>query len=297
MRFTEKMEADAGQRPMKDSIQMKFNESNKAQFTSDTEIVAYRNILLLGRVKSGKTTLVNMIRDPTRGSNESSARLKPIHYEWEQQGLPLKIIEADGLCDNGDDVSDKLEKIYGYATGLSIEHFHLICYCMTIASGIQPADIRVLRKIIDTCDEQMTSNLCVIITRYEWVADTERRRMHRELKTDSQFEGIVKKLGQGIYFSGSLNHTDGNVDCEGEPFQTVYQFRKKLIQLFQTNIEPFGTQLLLQSAMRARSDPEIPIDPWYSVDHRPRSSDPTRNRYVWIMSMYFDTRLCVFSIS
>ena len=266
-----------GQVQQMDWIYRKYRSLEDDKPTADNVDCRERNILLLGRANSGKTTLRRMLRDPTRVSDEMSLLAKSGVRENEtinygKRALQLNIVDTKGP--SGREASeDDFKNIHQSIVESGITTFHLICYCLSIEAGIRQQDITTLKNIIKFYTEGLKQHLCIIITRCESKTEEQCRRLAGEIQRDSSFHDVVTHCGQGIHFSGSLNYDDWYQGNEAlcQQFLTIYNYRKKFIELACTNTNHFRMPESLTFGTSTKQ-------PSINLEH-PRI-DGLKNRYV-----------------
>ncbi|CAF3780555.1 unnamed protein product [Rotaria sp. Silwood1] len=236
-----------------------------------------RCILLVGLSKTGKTTLMRVLADPQHVPNEPSLRVSsattPSCYEdvcANSTTISLTVVELPStMIDSNSDLSN----INKECARLGIDNFHLICFCTTIDIGIRDQDVHAFERFLNHFGkEKISSNLCMIITRFESKTDEERRRLRDELMNDAHFRNLTKWLKQGIHFSGALNYDDWRRanDSLCDQFESVYNYRKDLLALIESDIQPFYLQPIqpkkkaplpapIQSNVKAPLSRSIPV--------------------------------------
>lgn len=212
-----------------------------------------RNVLLIGPSKSGKTTLVYTLRDPTYVPEDMSLRpslqIKPIPYPAiypDLNPIELNIFElpATMMSETRD-----LFEINQECDHLKLHEVHLICLCASFDAGIDGYTVQSFERLINHLGrEQLKHNLCLIITRCESKGDRQRQLLRDELKEDTEYKRLIEYCERGIHFSGALNYDDWNDASEAlyNQFQTVYNYRKNLMDLIEKSIEPFKIQVRQQ---------------------------------------------------
>jgi hypothetical protein len=205
-----------------------------------------RNILLVGPSKSGKTTLRRVLNDPRYVSEELSLRsLSNTISSCERNIIPLSVPVSLNIVELPEKMispTSNLLMIDEECTRLGIHDFHMICLCISFDAGIDGIAIQSFERFINHFDrKQLSSNLCLIITRCESKNDKQREKLSSEVMQDIDFSKVMQYLGRGIHFSGALNRDSWNGASEAlyNQFETVYDYRKNLLQLIKEDIKPF----------------------------------------------------------
>ncbi|CAF1481996.1 unnamed protein product, partial [Didymodactylos carnosus] len=154
-----------------------------------------RNILLLGRTRSGKTTMKNMLKDPRHISDGltlySQTKYPTLNQiKIDDHNMQLNIIDTPGLFDRqllkNKDILNLIDKF------LSEEQIskklHLICFCVSFESGINEDDIQSIKTFIDHFGFDIAKNSCFIVTRSESKSNEQREKLHDEIMNDQHFK-------------------------------------------------------------------------------------------------------------
>ncbi|CAF4412195.1 unnamed protein product [Rotaria sp. Silwood2] len=205
----------------------------------------YRNILLVGLSKSGKSTLGHILEDPRYIPKEltlSSISDTEIQCTWnifaEPNLISLNIIEIPGYMINE---NSSLSDINRTCIELGITELHLVCFCTSLITGIDGYAIKLFTRFIQHFgEEQIRDNLCFIITQCEMKNEEQRQSLRDEFLYDTECATLTKNQVDRIYFSGALNPDDYKSanDVLFYQFETVNNYRKKLLQLIQSDIKP-----------------------------------------------------------
>jgi hypothetical protein len=208
-----------------------------------------RKVLLVGPSKSGKTTLKRVLGDPRYMSEELSLRSLSdtvptcqLNIESASPPVTLDIVE---LPERMIRARSNLSVINEECVRLRIQDFHMICLCISFDTGIDGSAIRSFDCLIQHLGyEQLSRNLCLIITRCESKNDEQRQKLRSEIMQDVEYTKVTQYLGRGIHFSGALNHDSWNGASEAlyNQFETVYDYRRNLLQLIAEDIKPFHIQ-------------------------------------------------------
>ncbi|CAF1375009.1 unnamed protein product [Adineta steineri] len=217
-----------------------------------------KNILLIGRTRSGKSTLKQMLTDPREVSSELTLfaqtreprmDIVKIHHS----DLTLNLIDTPGLFDrqydsNGLLTNDEcLRQIRKYCIDIHVTEFHLVCLCLSMHSGINAEDIQATRQFIEYFGPRLADHLCMIITRCESKNEGQRLLLHNEIEHDQDFGPITKQFKKGIHFSGAVNLDDWNQANNAVllQFNTICEYRNILLNLIEQSTSSFKIEPLL----------------------------------------------------
>ncbi|CAF3694624.1 unnamed protein product [Rotaria socialis] len=264
--MTENATIFSRQQSLSDKIQRIFDsKEQKNQCFIDKEPIT-RNILLLGRRKSGKTTLVKMIENPTRVCEELTLVSSQVSIDIRslsnsKLGLLMKIVDTVGFIDS-DDVGERFQTIRQHCINYDVTEIHLICLCVSITEGIRKQDIQCINSIKKHFPESIEHNLCMIMTRCESKMEGTRKGLYEGLKNDTLFKSVINLFEQGIYFSGALNYDDWNQgnDCLEGQFENIYNYREKLLDLIKGDIRPLDFSLRRTCSTDSPCPPFRPLE-------------------------------------
>ena len=234
------------------------HEQNLKQCPSNEETLK-RRILLLGRPSTGKTSLLEMLEDPTRVPEvpcilpeNTTNQCKTIKCK----APPLHIEAVDTAGISGfQNVKGQLEEIYQYCIEQNIHDFHLICFCTCLEAGIFPQDLKIIQGIQQFFGESISDQLCIIITRCESKTEEQIQRLCRQIGQATFFGSVIDLLGKGVHFSGCLNYDDWyhGYNSLKDQFKNVRGYREKLLAL----VESANTSVLLSKRNQPLSSPPV----------------------------------------
>ncbi|CAF1544925.1 unnamed protein product [Adineta ricciae] len=224
--------------------------------------VKTQNVVIIGRSRTGKSTIKSMLIDPTAEPKDLSLRAGTIDASMESffvddQNLVLNIIDTPGVYEHqsaeaivrdNQKIMEAIEK----CINLEITKYHLICFAFSMPAGIQSDDIDALQLFMDHLGPDVSQNSCLIITRAEAKTSDQREKLRQELLNDSHFKKMNNYFKRGIFFTGAINYDDyqnGNASIV-EQYMNVLEFRKQLINEFVKDCEPFQIDKTYVNEMR-----------------------------------------------
>ncbi|CAF1256578.1 unnamed protein product [Adineta ricciae] len=228
--------------------------------------VEHVNILIIGRTRTGKSTIKALLVDPT--SVPSELTLKSGTRDPQFQAFNLKdkdtvinIIDTPGLFERGSkevDIRDNdtiLNAIKLCAT-MEITKFHAICFCVSVTVGINREDIQSIETLIEYFGEETSKNSCLIITHCESKNEEQREKLRKELVEDAAFHKIAPFFKLGILFSGSINRDDYNngSECVYNQYFAAVDYRTQLIEKFLSVRDPLPINQMRISPERSAND-------------------------------------------
>ncbi|CAF1351387.1 unnamed protein product [Rotaria magnacalcarata] len=228
-----------------------------------------RNIMLIERTRTGKSTIKSLLVDPTVVPTDltlKSDSRDPLFetFHVSDNKIVLNIIDTPGLFEHGDDEmklrdNDAILNTIEVCVNRGITKFHVVCFCAAVTAGLNREDIDSLRLLVKFLGDEISKNSCLIITRCESKDEQQREKMSKELSEDIYFKEIAPFFKLGIYFSGSLNPDDYNKANESlyDQYSTISDYRIKLIELFTSSIEPFPLSELLISEVRRAHEKKV----------------------------------------
>jgi GTP-binding protein EngB required for normal cell division len=278
------------QQHLLNEITVRFHSKERRKQISIEEESIPRNVLVIGRQKSGKTTFVNMMANPTNVSEESTLLSRSetvVLCKINSNRAPrVTFVDTAGFVDQ-QNIDEQFERIQQQCKKINIDTFHLICYCTSIEDGIHQPDIIFIRAIVAYFGKRIKPNLCMIITRCESKMKKQLERYHKQITEDVSFKDIIYLFERGIHFSGSLKYDDWNHGNDSliDQFENIYNYRENLFDLIKRNIEPFKLSTLSRES--TRTPPTLlPPQPVSSTNEISSIVDNIENGYVYILALY-----------
>jgi GTP-binding protein EngB required for normal cell division len=208
-----------------------------------------KNILLIGRSCTGKSTLKNILADPTRVPD----RLKPYsqtefplfeQYTVNGTDIIINFIDTPGLFQQTKSLPDNttiMQLIDGYIRS-KVTQLHFVCFCTSMETKINTDDLHTVQKFFDFLGPEIRKNACLIITKCESKNAQQLETICKESQTNLDFKVLSSQMKQGIFFTGSINRDDwiDTSDSIYQQFENICEYRNKLLNLFtHVDVKPF----------------------------------------------------------
>ncbi|CAF2979971.1 unnamed protein product [Rotaria socialis] len=236
----------------REHIKAQINEAYQTVSHHKVRKVDHKNVLLIGRTRTGKSTIKKVLVDPTTVADEmklaAQTRTATIEsYIIDDNATVLNIIDTPGLFERGSSEinwqdNKAILKTIETCIAREITKFHLVCFCASFESGVHEEDVKAMKLLIDFLGPDLTNNACLIVTRCESKNEKQRADLKHEIENDTMFKPLAGYFKKGILFSGTLDHDSWNnaTDNLYYQFETVVSYREKLIDLLTNNVEPFN---------------------------------------------------------
>lgn len=263
---------EAKRQKITQEITVHYNKNGKWKMKQ----VEHVNILLIGRVRTGKTTIKSLLVNPTTVPKDLTlkADTKDPNFQafhLQEKNTVLNVIDTPGLFERSNneiDIRDNVTiltmiKACAY---MEIVKFHAICFCVSLTSGINQEDIESIKALIKYFGKETSKNSCLIITHCESKTEEQRQKLKQELVQDTDFKKIAPFFQLGILFSGAINpddYTQGSDNVYRQYFN-ISDSRIQLINMFLSVKDPLPIE-----RMNIRSAPhDIDMNMHKSVELR-----------------------------
>jgi GTP-binding protein EngB required for normal cell division len=234
-------------------LQEKDRERNPYRFHPSVD----RNIVLIGRTRTGKSTLVNVINDIfyVASAHELYSRTQKIEFQTistdTQDGIwyYFNFIDVPGFFDIGLRVDEKLtnKSIASYlqdCMGKDITNIHMFAFVLNLAGGINERDLETM-LFVKTQYPYLSKYMALVITHGEQLADGEKERLVREFLRHptvikNQFQAYFKL---GVLFMGCLRHESvsrANDQSMYYEYNNILDMRKTFIDICISCAQPFN---------------------------------------------------------
>ena len=216
--------------------------------------VQYRNLLLLGRSRSGISTFKDFLKDPRTIATDCSvySQTRDVttdSFIIDDSNLVLNVTDTPGWFQHWRDEADFrdnqeiLQTIKRYIER-ETRRFHVMGFCVSISSGFGEEDFALMRLVMKYLGPQAANNCCLIFTRCESKSEAQQNRIRDEIRSEITLKPLLDYCKLGIFFSGCLNHDDYIAANEllYKQFQNIVSYRDEFIQLLSRDIVPFTVQ-------------------------------------------------------
>jgi len=206
-----------------------------------------RNILFLGRTRVGKSSIIQILKNPSaismplsiyRGTVNAELSNYVFDYDAEKTKININIFDTPGLFEKSIDgvkrTTEKLLEVIKECVEKEITKFHLICFVISVKDGINDQDIEAIKIFKNYLMENMNKNCCLIVTGFENKNQTDIEKLKIEIDSLKEFDDIRDLFGRGIYFSGIIDHTyydNGQAETFNNCLENVYNYRRILLKL------------------------------------------------------------------
>jgi GTP-binding protein EngB required for normal cell division len=211
-----------------------------------------RNILLIGRSRTGKSTFKNVLTDPTWIADSLKPYSQTEFPSFDQYSITgtdilINFIDTPGLfqrtqtSSSSPDNQTIMQLIDGYIRS-KITQLHFVCFCVSMETNVTTEDLHTVQQFFDFLGPEIRKNACLIITKCESKTEQQLESMCKEAKTNLDFKVLSSQMKQGIFFTGSINRVDWIDTSESiyQQFENICQYRNKLMNLFiNVDVKPF----------------------------------------------------------
>jgi len=212
-----------------------------------------RNIIFVGKTRSGKSTCLNVLKYPFTFVKLSSLFSETVeasinHFTVELQGdnnekfnFNISIIDTPGLFEVSDKGTqrdnDALEEVVLKCMNSEITKIHMIFFVVAYGSqGINPQDIEALEKFIKLFDGAQ-SHVHVLITKAEKLSDSDKQKIEKDFRSFPKMQELLKIVNPKMFFIGAVEASDydqGFVDSFKSSMSNVLNLRQDLfLHIFQ----------------------------------------------------------------
>lgn len=226
--------------------------------------VITRNIVLIGRSRSGKSTFKKTLVNPTlvtadmtifsdtkEAGVESFLIYAPTSFQTDPSAVGragetssnhfipvvLNVMDTPGLSEKSENGSgrkdEELLDVIGKAMNKEMNQYHAIFFCASLESGSNKDDLEAFVKFRDLLGEKVRDHLCLVITRCESKTQEQQNTLVNQMQQLNEYKTMLDYFKGGIFFSGALAFDTFNLANSSEverQFQTVVNMRRRLFE-------------------------------------------------------------------
>jgi len=205
-----------------------------------------RNIIFVGKTRSGKSTALNVLKNPFKFINMTSLFSDTVHaainhftVEFDVGDGPtnfnINIIDTPGLFEVRDEGesrdNDALEDIVLKCMNSEITKINSIFFVVAYGGqGINPQDIDALEAFIRLFDGAQ-SHVHVLLTKCEKLNGEDKRKIEDEFRKYPKMKNLLELINPKMYFIGAVEKADyekGFIDNFREALPNVLNMRQEL---------------------------------------------------------------------
>jgi GTP-binding protein EngB required for normal cell division len=239
-----------------DQMMNKLNEEMGVQNEYKFSSCADRNLVLIGRTRTGKSTISNMIRDPLympplaslfAGTRNITFNL--ITTTHKENAYFFTIIDSPGLYDSMRNEGERLnnntiKKHLDQCITRDITHIHAFAFVLSSGSGINIEDIHSMIFIKRNYSE-LSRFFILIITHCEEKNEEERRNFMEEFfqHPDVIRHDLREFFGLGVFFTGCLRpqlQRVSNMMAARNQAANILEMRKELLDFLVARQETYN---------------------------------------------------------
>lgn len=228
---------------IKNSIRRTANDSDKYKFQ---ECVP-RNIVVIGRTRCGKTTMIRVIEDlgyipPTlslySGTRNIDIRHLGATVAHNGKKYNINIIDTPGFYDkvsSGETklTNDHIKGLIDQCISHQITEIHVFAFAFSLENGINSDDVESM-KFIKRKYPQLKSYFALILTHCERLSPTARKKLVDDFfQVDEIRQSQLKDYFElGVHFMGSLDPlavAQGLLDAIASQIQNLIPMREEFI--------------------------------------------------------------------
>ncbi len=191
--------------------------SDSGSYVHDPFVI---NILLIGRSQVGKSTLIEVLRDPNFSATrtgisqtrEPSCKQLTMSSEGGET-YTLNIIDTPGLHEVRQDLNETrtneqlLALLRNIFTSGQVRALNVICFVSVVGKTYQN-DVDTFKSLIDFFGERFKSISALILTHCDKISIERLQQLTEDIKTHPKCSAVVDYCRLGIYHHGTLDVDD-----------------------------------------------------------------------------------------
>jgi GTP-binding protein EngB required for normal cell division len=235
------------------NIQFTDVEHNPYKFIHCQE----RNIVLMGRSRTGKSTVAKVMGDVFHFSTEKTlfAETKQVEFHKVKTGTTdgrhyyFNIIDVPGFFDISTDekknlTNEQVKQFINRCISQNVCNIHIFAYVFSLSGGIIEQDIQAMIYTQNQFKD-LSTNMALIVTNCEHLTEEQRQELcdsffANQMAVQNRLKDFFK---QGIYFMGCLrkdSRDQANQQSIEEEYHNVSEMRNKWIRKCIETDNPFN---------------------------------------------------------
>jgi len=207
-----------------------------------------RNVLLVGRTRSGKSTAMEVLKDPCyvpKSDTIFSETVEPAFKSFSIQNIvkeqteevTLNIIDTPGLFEvkdiesGSERTNEAIKKTIAKCLEHEITNIHIIILFVTFEAGINPNDIKAMQIFLDMFGGS-NLKICLCITHADGHDNDWQITRKEELMKYKATKEMIEKEGMEVIFMGCVGSLH-NITTKGQLerlYKRVYLMRRNLLK-------------------------------------------------------------------
>eukprot|EP01126_Amoeba_proteus_P036826 TRINITY_DN3764_c0_g2_i1.p1 TRINITY_DN3764_c0_g2~~TRINITY_DN3764_c0_g2_i1.p1 ORF type:complete len:526 (-),score=114.25 TRINITY_DN3764_c0_g2_i1:85-1662(-) len=181
------------------------------------QMAVERNLILLGRIRSGKSTFLEVLKRPDHLADQMSLyaetrdpKLHRFTVKYQETNYNINVMDTPGLFEitSSEDqrrTNEQLKGIIKKCIEWEFTRIHLIVIAITVETGVNKEDIEAITQFSEMFGD-VAKKIVLLITRSEGYSEKEKRDFISQFDDLPQLKTLknVLDLEGGILFSGCL---------------------------------------------------------------------------------------------
>jgi len=192
--------------------------SSRINDTFTVTPVEIRNIVVVGRSRCGKTSFVQLLKNPNHvaevaslfaNTRETTGTAICLYSNTIQKAFTLNIIDTPGFCDVGDLQEKKMSNdiicdLITESIFKDLRKLHCMCICVNgQAGGITAVEISAFQKFLKLF-QGADAICCLVVTHSETMGDKGRMQFIGDLDKKKDLELLRRYCANRIFFTGAV---------------------------------------------------------------------------------------------
>jgi len=211
------------------------------------EISSVRNVMIVGKSRSGKSTAVGVLKDPTHEAETMSIFAESSGPRFQSFSLSdtkddavnyiLNIIDTPGLHEEGrpgdvERTDESILKSISFCLKNEITKIHMLVICVSAFQGLAKEEVAVFTQYIDAFYHKDVP-IVICVTRAEGKTEKEKAKMVEEFQQHRYFGPLLNRGNVFVEFMGCVDEgiltTATDEEQLKKMYKNVYKLRTKLL--------------------------------------------------------------------